>query len=126
MKLITYAGGTILTGDHVAEALLSYVTGHSRGHESVAVEIRVLEPDGSTRTHTLVLGPATELNVADVAEETLADEIALFPLPVFPPARILAVNEPTAEDEAEAEFHAADFNRAVEGIDEDSSRDYDP
>lgn len=126
MKLITYAGGTILTGDHVAEALLSYVTEHSRGQESVAVEIRVLEPDGSTRTHTLVLGPATELNVADVAEETLAEEIALFPLPVFPPARILAVNDPTAEDEAEAEFHAADFNRAVEGIDEDSSRDYDP
>ena len=126
MKLITYAGGTILTGDDVAEALLGYVTSHSRGQESVAVDIRVLEPDGSTRTHTLVLGPATELDVADVAEDTLAGEIALFPLPVFPPSRILAVEEPTAESEEEAEFHAADFNRAVEGIDDESRRDYDP
>ena len=118
MKLITYAGGTILTGDDVAEALLGYVTAHSRGDESVAVDIKVRERDGSTRTHTLVLGPATELDVADVAEESLAGEIALFPLPVFPPGRILAVQEPSAETEAEAELHAADFNEAVEEIDQ--------
>jgi len=118
MKLITYAGGTILTGDDVAEALLDYVTAHSQGDESVAVDIQVLEPDGSTRTHTLVLGPATELDVADVAEDTLAGEIALFPLPVFPPSHILAVKEPSPETEAEAEVHAAEFNRAVEEIDQ--------
>jgi hypothetical protein len=125
MKLITYAGGTILTGDDVAEALLGYVTAHSQGDASVAVDIKVRERDGTTRSHTLVLGPATELDVADVAEETLAGEIALFPLPVFPPARILAVEEPSAETEAEAEFHAADFNRAVDEIDEGAGRDYD-
>jgi hypothetical protein len=118
MKLITYAGGTILTGDDVAEALLGYVTAHSRGEESIAVDIKVLEADGTTRTHTLVLGPATELDVADVAEESLEGEIALFPLPVFPPARILAVEEPSAETEAEAERHATDFNEAVEEIDQ--------
>lgn len=125
MKLITYAGGTILTGDDVAEALLNYVTAHSRGEESVAVHIRVLEPDGSTRTHTLVLGPATELDVADVAEESLEGEIALFPLPVFPPGHILAVEEPSAEAEAEAEEHAADFNEAVEQIDQGTDGLYD-
>ena len=118
MKLITYAGGTILTGDDVAEALLDYVTAHSQGEESVAVDVQVLEPDGSTRTHTLVLAPATELDVADVAEESLADEILLFPPPVFPPSRILAVVEPSAEAEAEAERHAEDFNQAVEEIDQ--------
>ncbi|WP_130176223.1 hypothetical protein [Cryobacterium sp. SO1] len=120
MKLITYAGGTILTGDHVAEALLGYVTAHSRGEESIAVDIKVLESDGSTRTHTLVLGPATELDVADVAEESLAGEIELFPLPVFPPARVLAVEESSAQTEAEAELHDADFNEAVEEIDQGS------
>lgn len=125
MKLITYAGGTILTGDHVAEALLDYVTAHSGGEESVAVEIKVLEHDGSTRSHTLVLGPATELNVADVAEASLADEIALFPLPVFPPAHILAVEEPSEAAEAEAGLHAAEFNRAVEGIDQGPDRGYE-
>lgn len=125
MKLITYAGGTILTGDDVAEALLGYVTAHSRGDESIAVDIKVLEPDGSTRTHTLVLGPATELDVADVAEDSLAGEIALFPLPVFPPGRILAVEEPSAESEAEAEFHAADFNEAVEEIDQGTDGRFD-
>ena len=124
MKLITYAGGTILTGDDVAEALLGYVTAHSRGDESVAVDIKVRERDGSTRTHTLVLGPATELDVADVAEESLAGEIALFPLPVFPPGRILAVQEPSAETEAEAELHAADFNEAVEEIDQGTDGGY--
>ena len=125
MKLITYAGGTILTGDDVAEALLGYVTARSRGDESVAVDIKVRERDGSTRTHTLVLGPATELDVADVAEESLAGEIALFPLPVFPPGRILAVQEPSAETEAEAELHAADFNEAVEEIDQGTDGRFD-
>ena len=125
MKRITYAGGSILTGDDVAEALLEYVTTHSLGDESVAVDIRVLELDGTTRTHTLVVGPATELDVADVAEETLAGEVELFPLPIFPPGRILAVAAPSAESEAEAKSHAADFNRAVEEIDEGADRGYD-
>lgn len=120
MKLITYAGGTILTGDDVAEALLGFVTAHSRREESIAVDIKALEPDGSTRTHTLVLGPATELDVADVAEESLAGESELFPLPVFPPARVLAVEESSAQTEAEAELHDADFNEAVEEIDQGS------
>ena len=124
MKLITYAGGTILTGDDVAEALLGYVTAHSTGDESIAVGIKVREPDGSTRTHTLVLGPATELDVADVAEESLEGEIALFPLPVFPPGHILAVEEPSAESEAEAEQHATDFNEAVEEIDQGTDGGY--
>ena len=125
MKRITYAGGSILTGDDVAEALLDYVTTHSLGDESVAVEISVLELDGRTRTHTLVLGPATDLDVADVAEETLEGEVELFPLPVFPPGRVLEVAEPSAAAEAEAEIHAADFNRAVEEIDEGADRGYD-
>jgi hypothetical protein len=126
MKRITYAGGSILTGDDVAGALLEYVTTHSLGDESVAVDIRVLELDGTTRTHTLVLGPATELDVADVPEETLEGEVELFPLPIFPPGRVLAVEEPSAEAEAEAEAHAADFNRAVDEIDEGADRGFDP
>lgn len=125
MKLITYAGGTLLTGDDVAEALLDYITTHSSGDESVAVDIRVREPDGATRTHTLVLGPATELNVADVAEDTLAGELALFPLPVFSPSHMLAVEDPSAETEAEAEARAADFNRAVDEIDDGAGGDYE-
>jgi hypothetical protein len=125
MKRITYAGGSILTGDDVAEALLDYVTAHSLGEENVAVDIRVLELDGTTRTHTLVLGPATQLDVADVAEETLEGEALLFPLPIFPPGRILAVEVPSAESEAAAESHAADFNRAVDEIDEGADRGYD-
>ncbi|MGY4858797.1 hypothetical protein [Cryobacterium sp. AP23] len=125
MKRITYAGGSILTGDDVAEALLDYVTEHSRGEDSVAVDIVVRELDGTTRTHTLVLGPATELDVADVAEETLEGEGELFPLPIFPPGRILAVEVPSAESEAEAEAHAADFNRAVNEIDAGADQGYD-
>ncbi|WP_120338674.1 hypothetical protein [Cryobacterium soli] len=123
MKRISYAGGSILTGDDVAQALLDYVTEHSRGDASVAVNIRVQESDGTTRTHTLVLGPATELDVADVAEETLAGELELFPLPVFPAGRVLAVEEPSAEREAEAEMHAEEFNRAVEEIDQGASHE---
>ncbi|ANP74634.1 hypothetical protein [Cryobacterium arcticum] len=122
MKRISYAGGSILTGDDVAQALLDYVTEHSSGDASVAVNILVQEPDGTTRTHTLVLGPATELDVADVAEESLAGELELFPLPVFPASRVLAVEEPSAEGEAEAEIRAKDFNRAVEEIDQGEDR----
>ena len=123
MKRIPYAGGSILTGDDIAEALLDYVVEHSSGEESVAVDIRVLELDGTTRTHTLVLGPATELDVADVPGESQEGELELFPLPIFPPGRILAVEEPSAEAEAEAEFHAADFNRAVADIEQGADRD---
>jgi hypothetical protein len=127
MKRISYAGGSILTGDDVAQALLDYVTAHSRGEASVAVDILVQEADGTTRTHTLVLGPATELDVADVAEESLAGELELFPLPVFPKGRVLAVEEPSAEGEAEAEMHAQEFNRAVDEIDEGADHGhYDP
>jgi hypothetical protein len=126
MKRITYAGGSILTGDDVAGALLDYVTTHSLGEESIAVDIRVLELDGSTRTHTLVLGPATELDVADVAEETLEGEVELFPLPIFPPGRVLAVEEPSPEAEAAAEEHAADFNRAVDEIDDGADHGFRP
>jgi len=125
MKLITYAGGTLLTGDDVAEALLGYVTAHSQGEESIAVEIMVREPDGSTRAHTLVLGPATELNVADVADESLDGESALFPVPVLPPVHTVAAQEPSAETEAEAERHASAFNQAVEEIDQGSDGRYD-
>jgi hypothetical protein len=36
------------------------------------------------------------------------------------------VEEPSAEAEAEAEAHAADFNRAVDEIDEGADRGFDP
>lgn len=112
MKRISYAGGSIITGSAVAEALLEFATNVASDANSVAVDIPVLEPDGETTTHTILLGPSTQFDVSEVDLLSAEEEARLFPVPDLPTNGIVAAAAPSAQAEEDAEA----FNRAVAHI----------
>ena len=83
MKRITYNGEPLVTGSSVSAALVQYVTHVSTAATAVAVEIPVLEHNGTVRPHTLILSSATQLDVKDVDGVADGEEIR-FPVPRFP------------------------------------------
>ena len=113
MKRISYAGGSIITGSAVAEALLEFATNVASDANSVAVDIPVLESDGETTTHTILLGPSTQFDVSDVDLLSAEEEVRLFPVPELPTNGVVAA---AAEPSAEADEDADAFNRAVAHI----------
>lgn len=112
MKRIAYAGGTIETGDAVADALLDYVTTVSQSEINVSVDIPVRESNGGVTTHTLVLGPATQLDVSDIEGARSADEEIDFPVPELWNSTEEAQSEPPEG----ADQAARDFDEAVAEI----------
>ena len=84
MKRITYNGEPLVTGTGVTDALLNYVTRVSGMAAAVAVDIPVLERNGTIQAHTLILSTATQLTVKDI-DGVSADESARFPVPELPP-----------------------------------------
>src|ERR1700710_1856719 len=61
MKRISYSGGSFLTTDGVADALLHFVAALGSSHRAEAIEIPVVHDDGEADTVQLVIGPASEL-----------------------------------------------------------------
>lgn len=100
MKIVRYAGDSLLTGSAVAEALIEHTVDVAHAKVFVAVDIPVLDPDGIIRVHTLVIGPNTMLHVFP-AEDAL-DEDERFPVPPFPSVHARAVSSP-----ADPDFEAA-------------------
>ena len=84
MKRITYSGGSIVTGNAITAALLTYTTSVADAENSVTVEITVLEENGETSIHTLLLGPASQFDVADVGGISDEEEERRFPVPELP------------------------------------------
>ncbi|MET0956189.1 MAG: hypothetical protein ABWY68_09580 [Cryobacterium sp.] len=84
MKRITYNGEPLVTGTGVTDALVHYVTHVAGMAAAVAVDIPVLELNGTVKAHTLILSNATQLTVKDVDGVT-DDESAKFPVPELPP-----------------------------------------
>lgn len=115
MKRITYAGGSIVTGNAVTKALLDFATHIASDATSVAVDIPVLESDGTTSTHTILLGPSTQFDVSDADHLSEEDEARKFPVPDLPTNATVAAAEPSAQAEEAADA----FNRAVAHIDND-------
>ncbi|MCU1482135.1 MAG: hypothetical protein JWQ19_2921 [Subtercola sp.] len=68
MKRISYSGGSFLTTDGVADALLHFVAALGSSHRAEAIEIPVMRDDGEEDTVQLVIGPASEL--VSVTEST--------------------------------------------------------
>lgn len=112
MKRISYAGGSIITGSAVAEALLEFTTKVASDATSVAVDIPVLESDGETTTHTILLGPSTQFDVSDVDLLSAEEEARLFPVPELPTNGVVAAAKPSAQADEDADA----FNRAVAHI----------
>lgn len=123
MKRINYAGGTLETGDAVAQAMVDYVTSVSQAETNITVDIRVREPDGNVATHSVVLGPGTQLDVTDADSDADArdaagvtgDEASMYPVPEFGPPVEMADSAPPEE----ADQAARDFDKAVADIEHD-------
>lgn len=84
MKRITYGGGSIVTGNAIAEAILKYTTTVADAENSVTIDITVLEENGETSVHTLLLSPASQFDVADVGGMSAEEEATRFPVPEMP------------------------------------------
>jgi len=102
MKQITYNGEPFVTGSQVSTALVNYVTNVASMAAAVAVDIPVLETNGTVHNHTLVLSSATQLKVVDVDGSTVEDEALRFPVPEFPPVggQAYAVSAPDIQGDA--------------------------
>jgi len=114
MKSITFASGTLITGSSVAAALLDYVSQMSSSNNSSAVDIPVLEANGTISTHTIVVSSSIQFDVADAdGESNPFDEDERFPVPEFPPLDTMVAVVPPATAEADA----TNFNEAVADLD---------
>jgi hypothetical protein len=113
MKRITYSGGSLVTGNAITAALLKYTTTVADAENSVTVDIVVLEDNGETSIHTLLLSPASQFDVADVGGIGDEEEARRFPVPTLPEVGITG----TVEKNKDAQETAADFNAVMGDID---------
>jgi hypothetical protein len=100
MKRITFSGGSLVTGNAITAALLDYTTTVADAENSVTVDITVLEENGETSVHTLLLSPASQFDVADVGGISPEEEARRFPVPVMPQVGISGSVE-TTDDAAQ-------------------------
>lgn len=114
MKRITFSGGSIVTGNAITAALLDYTTTVSDAENSVTVDITVLEENGETSVHTLLLSPASQFDVADVGGISEEEGARRFPVPEMPRIGISA----NTERNGNAARTAEDFNLVMREIDE--------
>ena len=115
MKRITFAGGSVVTGNAITAALLEYTTTMAAAEKGVTVDITVLEEDGETSVHTLLLSPASQFDVADVDGLTEEEEEERrFPVPEMPQIGIVA----TMDAPSEAARTADDVNLIMGEIDQ--------
>ncbi len=78
MMRIHYAGGSELTGDEIADALMDLAEELGRAGKASSVEIPVRSPDGSIGRCRFLIGPASQI-VAETEKsdfpEVLDDEL---------------------------------------------------
>ena len=113
MKRITYSGGSIVTGSAITAALLTYTTSVAAAENSVTVDIVVLEDNGETAVHTILLSPTSQFDVVDVGGMSKEEEARRFPVPSLPEVGITG----TVEKNSDAGDTAADFNAMMGDID---------
>ncbi len=96
MKRVTFAGGSLLTGNTAARALLDFAAKAISGNTGVTVELPALDENGSVSIHSLLVGPGIQIQLADVdGDASEAEEDARFPVPQFPDLDPVAVVNPT-------------------------------
>ena len=124
MKKVTHAGGSIVTGTAVADALLEYATQMGRWAKRVSIDIPVLEDDGTVAVHTILFGSASALVSSEVDGPADAAEENRFPMPEFPTLGAVAVSVPQAEVDASTE-ELADVMASIE-VDLESAEGHGP
>jgi hypothetical protein len=73
MERIHYAGGSVLTGTEIAEALIGYAEALAKGGDSATVTVPARHDDGSRGTAHFLIGPASQL--VSESEPTDLEEI---------------------------------------------------
>ncbi|MGA1827829.1 hypothetical protein [Microbacterium sp.] len=73
MKILTYTGAELMTGDDIADAVLDYCVALAEESTAETIEIPVLKPDGSRGTASLLVGPASQIVATQV--DTDFDEL---------------------------------------------------
>lgn len=114
MKRITFAGGSIVTGDAITEALLRHTTSVPDSDSSFTIDVTVLEPTGETSIHTLLLSPTSQLDITDADGISVEDEARFFPVPELPQVGIIGTVAPGGS----ASAAAADFDKILNEIDD--------
>lgn len=76
MKRITYAGGSIVTGDRLADIVMDYAAALARADLADHVRVPALTPDERIVHYDLLIGPASQLiaEPIDIPVEELVDE----------------------------------------------------
>ena len=81
MKILTYTGAELMTGDAIADAVLEYCAALADEATAETLEIPVLHADGTRGTASLVVGPASQIVAIDVDtdfEELIDEETILL------------------------------------------------
>lgn len=73
MDRIRYAGGELLTGSDIAEAVVQYAAALGRSNSAASIDIPVRTDAGTTRRAHLLVGPASQLVTEPV--DTDLDEL---------------------------------------------------
>ncbi|NQX12506.1 hypothetical protein HQQ80_12770 [Microbacteriaceae bacterium VKM Ac-2855] len=92
MRRIIYDGNALVTSVSVADAVIAYAAEVIRLGTSSTVDIPVLESNGTILQHTILIGPATQLEVVDIDGESAAVSEDDFEMPAFAP--LLSVGAP--------------------------------
>ena len=76
MMRLEYAGGTLLTGEAIADVVVSYAAALARAETSVDIEVPGITSDGVHGSFKILLGPASEIIVepTDDPEEVVDEE----------------------------------------------------
>ncbi|WP_374945826.1 hypothetical protein [Agreia sp.] len=72
MKRILYSGGAVMTGDHLADAVLEYASELARQESSDTLDVPSISDAGVAGHTQLLLGPASQFVVEEV--ETDVDD----------------------------------------------------
>lgn len=65
MREVSYAGGTFVTSDEIADALLDYAAALANADRATAISVPALGPDGPIEVRILV-GPASQIVTATI------------------------------------------------------------
>jgi hypothetical protein len=75
MMRLEYAGGAILTGSAIADALLRYAAALARANTAISLEVPGRTTEGVEGTFQILLGPSSQILVEPTGDpEELVDE----------------------------------------------------
>jgi hypothetical protein len=116
MKRIYYSSGSILTGDRMADVVVTYAAALATRELSDTVDIPIFLEGGATARAQLLIGPASQLVVVPEPGETDMPEEDATIDELSKRARSLSSPHPQASDEPLIPYYSEnnEFNDAID------------